>query len=393
MLTDKHIQTIKSTIPLLEQAGSALTAHFYQRMFSENPELQHIFNMSNQSNGRQQVALFEAIAAYAKHIDNLGALKSAVERIAHKHTSFNIQPDHYAIVGHNLLETLRELAPDAFTPEVEEAWAAAYQFLAQVFIGREAELYQQSAATIGGWNGCRDFVVSEKKIESQNVTSFTLSPADNKPVISYIPGQYIGLDVQPSDSEYREIRQYSLSDTANGKNYRISVKREIQPVSGRVSNYLHDHIQVGDVVQLHPPAGDFQFIDRGHNVALISAGVGLTPMQAMLEKLSAERYSHHIYYLHACENASQHSFADRTQTLCEPVNREQHSWYLQGENPHQNGHQGFMDINQVDIALQQTDFYLCGPVGFMQFIKQQLMDAGVANECIHYEVFGPHQGL
>ena len=115
MLSDKNIETIKSTIPLLEEAGPALTEHFYERMFSHNPELKHIFNLSNQNSGRQQVALFQAIAAYAKNIDNLAALTTAVERIAHKHTSFNIQENHYPIVGHHLIETLRELASDQFT--------------------------------------------------------------------------------------------------------------------------------------------------------------------------------------------------------------------------------------------------------------------------------------
>ena len=134
MLTDKHIAIIKTTIPLLENAGSAMTTHFYQRLFVHNPELQDIFNMSNQHTGRQQVALFEAIAAYAKNIENLSALTTAVERIAQKHTSFNIQAEHYAIVGQHLIETLRELAPEAFTSNVEEAWTSAYQFLAGIFI-------------------------------------------------------------------------------------------------------------------------------------------------------------------------------------------------------------------------------------------------------------------
>ena len=86
MLNEQHIQIIKSTIPLLENAGPALTKHFYSRMFSHEPELKHIFNMANQNNGRQQVALFEAIAAYAKNIENVTVLQSAVERIAQKHT-------------------------------------------------------------------------------------------------------------------------------------------------------------------------------------------------------------------------------------------------------------------------------------------------------------------
>ena len=128
--------------------------------------------MANQHSGRQQVALFEAIAAYAKNIENLAVLTAAVERIAQKHTSFNIKAPHYAIVGHHLIETLRELASDAFTPNVEEAWTKAYQFLAQIFVNREAELYQERGDTLGGWRDARAFNLVEKKIESKLVTSF-----------------------------------------------------------------------------------------------------------------------------------------------------------------------------------------------------------------------------
>ncbi|MGB1237374.1 MAG: NO-inducible flavohemoprotein [Pseudomonadales bacterium] len=393
MLTDQHIATIKATIPLLEQAGPALTTHFYQRMFRESPELKHIFNMSNQHTGRQQVALFEAIAAYAKNIENLAALSSAVERIAHKHTSFAIKAEHYAIVGHNLIETLRELAPEAFTADVEEAWTAAYQFLAQVFINREAELYQASDAALGGWSETREFTLSAKQTESELVTSFTFTPVDGDPVIDYKAGQYIGLDVQPTGSDYREIRQYSLSNRAQGNSYRISVKRELKPQPGLVSNYLHDSLQVGDTVLLHPPAGDFHFTDRGRHVTLISAGVGITPMMAMLEQLSAQQYPHNIYFLHACENAAQHSFQARVEELCQGEEREQHSWYQEETPTAENGYRGLMDITAVQLPLNESDFYLCGPTAFMAFAKAQLVNAGVAEECIHYEVFGPHQSL
>ncbi len=253
MLTQEHINIIKSTIPLLESAGPALTQHFYQRMFSHNPELKHIFNMTHQKTGRQSVALFEAIAAYAKHIDNLAALTSAVERIAHKHTSFNIQPEHYQIVGHHLLETLRELAPEAFTQQVEEAWTAAYFFLAQVFIDREGALYLERNHALGGWRNGRTFVVQEKRAESEYVTSFILVPADGGSVLDYQPGQYIGIEVTPEGSDYREIRQYSLSQGANGKDYRISVKREGvgSDNPGVVSHYLHNKVKVGDSVKLY----------------------------------------------------------------------------------------------------------------------------------------------
>ena len=225
MLTEQHIQIIKSTIPLLENAGPALTKHFYARMFSHEPELQNIFNMSNQDNGRQQVALFEAIAAYAKNIENVSVLQSAVERIAQKHTSLNIQPEHYKIVGYHLIETLRELTGDVFSNDVEEAWTNAYQFLAQIFINREAELYHQRSSIQGGWRDARVFKVIDIIVESALVKSFIFAPVDEQAVIDFSPGQYLGIEVTPTQGNFKEIRQYSLSDTFNGENYRISVKR------------------------------------------------------------------------------------------------------------------------------------------------------------------------
>lgn len=393
MLTDSHIDIVKSTIPLLENAGSALTDHFYQRMFSHNPELQDIFNMSNQHTGRQQVALFEAIAAYAKNIDNLGALTTAVERIAHKHTSFNIQAKHYEIVGMHLIETLRELATEAFTPDVEDAWTQAYLFLAQIFISRESELYKLRSESFGGWAGTRKFTVIEKAVESELVKSFVFAPVDGKPVIDYVSGQYLGVELTPTDAEYKEIRQYSLSTAANGKTYRISVKREVNGVPGVVSNYLHDGVNVGDEVNLYAPAGDFYFIDRKAPVVLLSAGVGITPMQSILETLAANEYSEPVHYLHACENSQQHSFNDRVQHLTADKPWQQYTWYRNEESNSENIGHGVMDLSTRDLPLSNGDFYLCGPISFMQFAKQQLLTLGVSEDRVHYEVFGPHASL
>lgn len=109
MLDAQTIATVKATIPLLVETGPKLTAHFYDRMFAHNPELKEIFNMSNQRNGDQREALFNAIAAYASNLENLPALLPAVEKIAQKHTSFQIQPEQYNIVGTHLLATLDEM--------------------------------------------------------------------------------------------------------------------------------------------------------------------------------------------------------------------------------------------------------------------------------------------
>ncbi|MBU2897417.1 NO-inducible flavohemoprotein [Vibrio hepatarius] len=390
MLNNQHIDVVKSTIPLLESAGPVLTQHFYQRMFSHNPELKDIFNMTHQKTGRQSVALFEAIAAYAKNIESLEALASAVERIAHKHTSFNIQAEHYQIVGHHLIETLRELAPDAFTEQVEEAWTAAYLFLAKVFIDREGELYLQRKQAIGGWENARQFIVKEKTRESELVMSFVLAPVDGGKVLDYIPGQYVGVEVKPSSGEHNEIRQYSLSQKPNGNNYRISVKREVGEYKGLVSNFLHDEVTEGDIVHLYAPAGDFYYQEKEAPVVLISAGVGATPMQSMLQAL-ADAGKQGVSYLYACNNAHQHTFKHETEQLIDQCGWQQFTWYLNG-----GAHfKGQMDLAPIasSLSLSCADFYLCGPVTFMEIMVKQLEDHGVQRDRIHYEVFGPHAYL
>lgn len=252
MLKQSTIDIVKSTAPLLAQTGPALTAHFYNRMFTHNPELNDIFNLTHQENGAQREALFNAVYGYAANIDNIEVLLPVVEKIAQKHTSFNITEEQYQIVGSHLLATIDEL----FTPgqEVLDAWGEAYGFLAQVFIDREETIYSETEAKTGGWRGTREFVLKEKHKESAVITSFVFEPADQQPVVDFIPGQYVGIYLTPEQFEYQEIRQYSLSDAPNGNSYRISVKRESE---GVVSNFLHDHLNVGDTVKLAPPCGDF----------------------------------------------------------------------------------------------------------------------------------------
>ncbi|OEE60559.1 nitric oxide dioxygenase [Enterovibrio norvegicus FF-454] len=395
MLSTKTIEIVKSTAPLLAETGPKLTAHFYDRMFARHPELNDIFNMSNQFSGAQREALFNAVHGYAANIDNLPALLPVIEKIAQKHVSFNITPEMYAIVGENLLATIDEL----YSPgqEVLDAWAEAYGVLAHVFVTREEEIYQQSETSQGGWRGTRPFTLVSKTPESEVITSFVFAPQDGLPVAHYTPGQYIGIYLTPEQFANREIRQYSLSCAPNGKQYRISVKREAQ---GTVSNYLHDHLNVGDVVDLAPPSGDFFFqSDITTPVALISGGVGLTPMLAMLESLSGQHHAD-IQWLHAAEHGEQHAFGQHIDTLVEQHgNAQRNVWYREPKDTDQRGqhydHQGMMDISKVSALTEdsQRHFYLCGPVGFMQSIAKQLTDSGITKDRIFYECFGPHKVL
>ncbi|WP_438437410.1 NO-inducible flavohemoprotein [Kluyvera sichuanensis] len=396
MLDAQTIATVKATIPLLVETGPKLTAHFYDRMFTHNPELKEIFNMSNQRNGDQREALFNAIAAYASNIENLPALLPAVEKIAQKHTSFQIKPEQYNIVGAHLLATLDEM----FSPgqEVLDAWGKAYGVLAGVFINREAEIYQDNANKTGGWEGTRAFRIVKKTPRSDLITSFEMEPVDGQPVADYQPGQYLAVWLKPEDFEYQEIRQYSLTRTPNGKGYRIAVKREN---GGQVSSWLHNAAKEGDVVYLAAPAGDFFLnVTPQTPVTLISGGVGQTPMLAMLDTLSKNRHPAQVNWFHAAENGSVHAFADEVKTLGSALpNFTSHLWYrTPTDADRQSGafdSEGLMALSALADKLQdpQMQFYLCGPVAFMQHAAKQLVELGVNADSIHYECFGPHKVL
>ncbi|WKZ93271.1 NO-inducible flavohemoprotein [Chimaeribacter arupi] len=395
MLDTTTIATIKSTIPALVATGPALTAHFYDRMLGRHPELKHVFNMSHQMKGDQREALFNAICAYATNIENLPAILPAVEKIAQKHTSLNIRPEQYAIVGENLLATLDELLSPG--QEVLDAWGKAYGVLADVFIQRESQIYQQTAAKRGGWEGVRAFRIVAKTPQSEVISSIELAPVDGQPVADYQPGQYISVYIRDEAfNEYQQIRQYSLTQSPNGRSYRIAVKRE---GGGKASNYLHDVAQVGTVVNLAAPHGDF-FMDVTPEtpVALISAGVGQTPMLAMLHTLHETQHRAPVWWLHAAENGRVHAFAQEVADIATNMpGLHRHIWYrvpaegdVQGEGYDT---EGVMDLAPLAGTLRNPalHIYLCGPVAFMQFAARQLLEMGVSTDRLHYEVFGPHK--
>ncbi|MGT9471807.1 NO-inducible flavohemoprotein, partial [Escherichia coli] len=332
----------------------------------------------------------------ASNIENLPALLPAVEKIAQKHTSFQIKPEQYNIVGEHLLATLDEM----FSPgqEVLDAWGKAYGVLANVFINREAEIYNENASKAGGWEGTRDFRIVAKTPRSALITSFELEPVDGGAVAEYRPGQYLGVWLKPEGFPHQEIRQYSLTRKPDGKGYRIAVKRE---EGGQVSNWLHNHANVGDVVKLVAPAGDFfMAVADDTPVTLISAGVGQTPMLAMLDTLAKAGHTAQVNWFHAAENGDVHAFADEVKELGLSLPRfTAHTWYRQpSEADRAKGQfdsEGLMDLSKLEGAFSDPtmQFYLCGPVGFMQFAAKQLVDLGVKQENIHYECFGPHKVL
>ncbi|WP_100330367.1 NO-inducible flavohemoprotein [Bacillus xiapuensis] len=397
MLSEKTIEIVKSTAPVLEVKGKEITTHFYKNMFADHPELLNIFNHANQEKGRQQTALANTVYAAAKYIDQLEVLVPAVKQIGHKHRSLGIKPEHYPIVGEYLLKAIKEVLGDAATDDIIQAWKEAYGVIAKVFIDVESGMYKEASKQEGGWMDFKEFEVSDKVEESSLITSFYLKPKDGAKLPEFLPGQYITIKLKIPGEKYIVNRQYSLSCRPGLDYYRISVKREAdhQPM-GKVSNYLHDHIQKGDTVELSAPAGDFHLdLNSQSPVAFISGGVGITPMMAMLETLAYHKSDRKVAFIHAARNEKAHAFKEHTKQLVEQLsNGRSYIAYEKNEEQAMCDVEGYISKEFLGKVIDQdSTCYVCGPVPFMEAVIRHLKAIGFKEEQIKYEFFGPAMAL
>lgn len=391
MLTAQQRAIVKSTVPLLESGGEALTTHFYKMMLSEYPEVRPLFNQAHQASGDQPRALANGVLMYARHIDQLEQLGGLVGQIINKHVALQILPEHYPIVGACLLRAIEEvLGTDIATPEVIDAWGAAYQQLADILIEAEESLYRSKAEATGGWRGTREFRLVRREQESSEIVSFYFAPVDGQPVLKAEPGQYIGLQLFIDGAEQR--RNYSLSALCGGDQYRISVKRE---AGGKVSNYLHEQLKVGDTLQLFPPSGDFTLTPSNKPLVLISGGVGITPTLAMLE--AALDTGRPVHFIHCARNAGVHAFRDwiDAQVARHPQLKRFYC-YAEDDGTVQADAVGLLSQDQLGQWLpgeRDVDAYFLGPKGFMAAVKRHLDGLGVPQKQSRYEFFGPASAL
>lgn len=397
MLSNDVRAIVSSTVPLLEQGGEALITHFYQSMLSEHPEVRPYFNATHQASGDQPRALANGVLMYARNIDRLEALGPLASQIVNKHVALQIQPDHYAIVGKCLIAAIGEvLGPAIATPAVLSAWTEAYGQLAAILIGAETARYDEQAQAVGGWRGDRAFRVIAKVVESGEITSFHLAPVDGGTVMDFAPGQYIGLHIFVNGEELR--RNYSLSASPNGQTYRISVKRE---PGGVVSNHLHDHVHVGSELLLNAPSGAFTLVPGSRPITFISAGVGITPILPLLQQ--ALGTGRQLTLIQCARDSNVHAFKQHIDSSAAHYPQlERYYCYDHHEGqetdaPHGIGYLTLDHLQQWLPAAQEgrrdVDVYFLGPKPFMRMMRRQLMDAGVPDDQVHYEFFGPASSL
>lgn len=393
MLSPQQIAIIKSTIPVLEQHGTTITQVFYKNMFAEHPELLNIFNKTNQTQGKQQTALATTVLAAARHIDNLSALLPQVTQISHKHRALQIRPEHYPIVGKHLLGAITEVLGNDATPDILDAWGQAYQEIANVFMSVEQAMYQQA-----DWQGFAPFTVVDKQVTGTDIVKFSVVPAESNEqtidlsTLTLKAGQYITVQTKPDNSDTLALRHYSLCSVNTSQGLQFAVRRENRNQhQGLVSNYLHDAVKIGDTLYLSAPAGDFS-LDNSlvHQnevpLVLISAGVGITPMLAMLESQIQANPDRPIIWLYACQNADYHAFKQDVATLLAQANHvQQFTFYAEAGQR--------LDTSVLASLPKPADIYLCGSMAFMESMKQGLLLLQHHNENVHYEPFGPKMSL
>ena len=388
-LSTEQIELVKATVPVLRENGVALTTYFYNRMLGNNPELKEVFNLGHQRSGAQARSLANAVLAYAEHIENPAVLAPILDLIAHKHVSLEIHAPQYNIVGTNLLHSISEVLNISMNDPLIQAWAAAYEQLAEILIQAEQAIYDEHTQTKGSWLGWRKFKIMQKVAESDEITSFYLQPSDGNILPYYRAGQYISLRVWVEELGLKQPRQYTLSDSPKANYLRISVKREDakgELAGGWVSNTLHG-LNVGDEIEVTAPTGNFFLLNTNKKNVFISGGVGLTPMIAMLNQLVEAGVPQVVSFIHACRNEKVHAMKQHIDNVrAQFANVNTFVVYEEG----QADATGYLDLANVpaDMLDPDADYYLCGPTVFMQKQYQDLLARGIAAEQIHSEAFG-----
>ena len=404
MLSQKTIDVIKSTIPALTEHSVALTTLFYTKMFENNPEVKSFFNSSNQAGGKQQRALAGAIVAFAQNVDNVPALASAVELISNKHASLMIKPEHYPIVGSNLLASIQELLNLPADHDIITAWGEGYWFLANVLIEREKELYAANAKRDGGWEGFRQFRITRRVKESSIITSFYLEPEDGERLPEYLPGQYITVRVPTPDGS-TTMRNYSLSDVSSTQTFRISVKHEKgtkeSQAPGYVSTYLHTVLEEGGTIEVGPPCGEFVLdtdIPSTKPLVFLAGGIGITPLMSMVGTTLAKNPDRAIAFVHACLNEEVQAFRSTLDKMEKqyPNLTLRHRYALEqaSETNSKCASQGLVDANFLENIVDDRDahYFICGPDGFMTAMTNILKNWNIPPAQIRLETFGPNLG-
>jgi ferredoxin-NADP reductase/MOSC domain-containing protein YiiM len=286
-------------------------------------------------------------------------------------------------------------------PALSSGWKASFQaLLAQESAapGTGNSGLTASAGPPPAWPGFRPLRVTRVDRESASVMSLSLASTDGSPLPAALPGQFLVLRLRPDPQGAPVLRNYSMSGKPGAETFRISVKEE---VNGLASTFIHNQVHAGDILEVSAPRGSFTLRPADVPVVLLSAGIGATPVLAMLYELAGTAGSApppEIWWLYGARNRDNHPFAQESRGLLKALPRS-HTYVAYsrpgpgdrlGEDYDGPGHLSVPLIQQLGVP-PEADFYLCGPASFLSGMTASLKEWGVQR--IHTEVFGPEPSV
>jgi ferredoxin-NADP reductase/MOSC domain-containing protein YiiM len=285
-------------------------------------------------------------------------------------------------------------------PALSKGWQSSFQAMLQADLSPKTAAGNPGLANEGqapAWPGFRQMRVMQIHKESDSVTSFVLAPIEGQPIPAFQAGQFVVLRLLVDPGKPPVLRSYSLSDLPAADHFRISVKSELNGIG---SSFLCNRAREGDVLDVSAPRGSFTLRPGDSPVVLVSAGVGATPVMAMLHSLAAERSQREIWWIYGARNRVAHPFAEESRSLLKQLSRGR--GYIVYSGPAASDQVGadFDAPGHIDAALlerigvsRNSDFYLCGPSSFLQNMRDGLRNWGVLAGNVHTEIFGSLEAM
>jgi ferredoxin-NADP reductase/MOSC domain-containing protein YiiM len=280
-------------------------------------------------------------------------------------------------------------------PALSPGWQASLQTLLDAQLGGARGGGNAGLTTQGpppAWGGFRVLRVAAKRSESRDVVSLELASDDGRPLARPLPGQFITLKLRPGTDASPLVRSYSLSGSPTGATYRIGIK--VEP-HGAAGHHIQQDIDVGDRLEVGAPRGSFVLDDSDRPVVLASAGVGVTPLLAMLHALHDRRSTRDIWWLHGARNRSEHAFAEEIRSMLDDlVHVHRRVWYSWPDPADRSG-TDYDEVGRITPAALEAagvpidgEYFICGPDAFMDGAREGLAALGVPPDRVHTEIFG-----
>jgi nitric oxide dioxygenase len=388
-LSPEALSVVRATAPVVAEHADQITAHFYPRMFAAHPELLRVFNQGNQATGEQSKALAGSVVAYAVQLIDPDApsFDHVMRRIAFKHVSLGIRPEQYTIVGQHLLASVGEVLGDAVTPEVAAAWGEVHWLFAVQLVAEETQIYQQP-------NGDPDHRQTLPRGAPHRGSRRRHRPGPQPTDGGRCRPARLANTSRCSSTarRRRHPRQSTVSSTAVRTPLQITVRRvrgANGAPDGRVSSHLHDHVEIGDVLDVSAPAGDFVLTPTESPILLASAGAGITTVLPIVEHIARTQPQRTVIVAHADQSAQDHALRETVLHLGREIDDfTSYAWYETVDDGDTRSRQGFMDLTDIPLP-DDIQVFTCGPLPFMRHVRSTLLSRGVPAARIRYEVFGP----